>query len=193
VACDVDNPLTGADGAAAVYGPQKGATPRQIAELDAALGRWADVIGVATGTDLRGVPGAGAAGGVGYATGAVLGATLRPGIGLVLDLVGFAARLAGADLVITGEGALDPQTLRGKAPAGVAAAARAAHVPVVAVCGRTSLSRRELSRAGISAAYPLTDLEPDPRRCLTHAAVLVEKLGARIAETRLQGFRPTPP
>ena len=117
VASDVNNPLTGAHGAAAVYAPQKGATPRQVAELDAALRRWADVIGAATGTDLRDAPGAGAAGGVGYAARAVLGATVRPGIDLVLDLVGFPTHLAGADLVITGEGALDTQTLRGKAPA----------------------------------------------------------------------------
>jgi glycerate kinase len=186
VASDVNNPLTGAHGAAAVYAPQKGATPRQVAELDAALRRWADVIGAATGTDLRDAPGAGAAGGVGYVARTVLGAPLRPGIDLVLDLVGFPTHLVGADLVITGEGALDTQTLRGKAPAGVAAAARAAHIPVVAVCGQTSLSERELSRAGITAAYPLTDLEPDPRRCLTRAATLLEELGARIAEVSLK-------
>jgi glycerate 2-kinase len=186
VACDVDNPLTGAHGAAAVYGPQKGATPRQVAELDAALGRWADLIGAATGTDQHNAQGAGAAGGVGYAARAVLGATLRPGIDLVLDLVDFPTYLADADLVITGEGALDTQSLRGKAPVGVAAAARVAGVPVVAVCGRTSLSERDLSRAGIVAAYPLTDLEPDPRRCMTHAASLLEQLGAHIAGTRLE-------
>jgi glycerate kinase len=186
VASDVDNPLTGAHGAAPVYAPQKGATPRQVAELDAALRRWADVIDAATGTDLRDAPGAGAAGGVGYAARTVLGSPLRPGIDLVLDLVGFPAHLAGADLVITGEGALDTQTLHGKAPAGVAAAARAAHIPVVAVCGQTSLSARALSRAGITAAYPLTDLEPDLHRCLTRAAALLEELGARIAGTRLK-------
>jgi glycerate kinase len=186
VACDVDNPLTGAHGAAAVYAPQKGATPRQVAELDAALGRWAGLIGAATGTDLRNDRGAGAAGGVGYAVRAVLGATLRPGIDLVLDLVDFPAHLAGADLVITGEGALDTQTLRGKAPVGVAAAARVEGVPVVAVCGLSSLSEHDLSPTGIVAAYPLIDLEPDPRRCLTHAASLLEQLGAHIAETRLE-------
>jgi glycerate 2-kinase len=117
----------------------------------------------------------------------VLGATLRPGIDLVLDLVDFPAHLAGADLVITGEGALDTQTLHGKAPVGVSAAARVAGVPVVAVCGRTSLAEHDLSRAGIVAAYPLTDLEPDPHRCLTHAAPLLEQLGAHIAETCLEG------
>jgi glycerate kinase len=186
VASDVNNPLTGAHGAAAVYAQQKGATARQAGELDAALRRWADVIGAATGTDLRDAPGAGAAGGVGYAARTVLGSPLRPGIDLVLDLVGFPAHLAGADLVITGEGALDTQTLRGKAPAGVAAAARAAHIPVVAVCGQTSLSERELSRAGITAAYPLTDLEPDPRLCMARAATLLEELGARIAKASLR-------
>jgi glycerate kinase len=182
VASDVDNPLTGAHGAAAVYGPQKGATPEQVATLDAALEHWADVLGPGA----RDTPGAGAAGGVGYAALAVLGARLRSGIEIVLDLVGFDAALAGADLVVTGEGALDEQTLHGKAPAGVASAARAAGVPVVAVCGRTLLAADALSRAGIAAAYPLTDLEPDIKRCMTGAATLLEELGARIAETHLK-------
>ena len=124
VACDVDNPLLGPHGAAAVYGPQKGASPDDVAALDAALAHWADVVDAATGrAGVRDRAGAGAAGGVGYAAMAVLGAELEPGIGLVLDLVRFADHLPGARLVITGEGSLDEQTLHGKAPAGVAAAA----------------------------------------------------------------------
>lgn len=189
VACDVDNPLTGRDGAAAVYGPQKGADPAQVRALDAALGHFADVVADATGRDRRTVPGAGAAGGVGFAALALLGATLRPGIGLVLDLVGFADRLAGADLVVTGEGALDEQTLHGKAPAGVAAAARAAGVPVVAVCGRTTLDPGRLAAAGFRAAYALTDLEPDLQRCLTHGAPLLTRLAEQVAADHLQGAR----
>lgn len=185
VACDVDNPLTGPRGAAAVYGPQKGATPADVAVLDAALVHWADVVSAATGRDDRDAAGAGAAGGVGYAALALLGATLRPGIELVLDLVGFDDALAAADLVITGEGALDEQTLHGKAPAGVAAAARRRGVPVVAVCGRTTLPRERLERAGIFAAYALTDIEPDLARCIADPAPLLERLGAQIARDRL--------
>ncbi|HET7326876.1 MAG TPA: glycerate kinase [Nocardioidaceae bacterium] len=181
VACDVDNPLTGPDGAAAVYGPQKGASPQDVAVLEQALQRWAKVLAAATGSDLSDRAGAGAAGGVGLAGLALLGGTLRPGIDLVLELVGFADRLGDARLVITGEGALDAQTLRGKAPAGVAAAAAAAGVPVVAVCGTSQLSESALRGAGITAAYALHDIEADLGRCMTEAAPLLEQLGRMIA------------
>ena len=185
VACDVDNPLTGPAGAAATYGPQKGADPRQVARLDAALDHLADVVARITGRDLRDASGAGAAGGVGFAALGLLGAELRPGIDMVLDLVGFRGHLSGADLVVTGEGALDEQTLHGKAPAGVAAAARAAGVPVVAVCGVNLLDAGRLHDAGIGSAYALTDVEPDLGRCLSDAGVLLEGLGARIATDHL--------
>ncbi|EWT04628.1 glycerate kinase [Intrasporangium chromatireducens Q5-1] len=187
-ACDVNNPLTGPRGAAAVYGPQKGARPDDVAVLDAALEHWADVIAAETGRDEREAPGAGAAGGVGYAAVALLGAALRPGIDLVLDLVGFREALAALgpdDLVITGEGALDEQTLHGKAPAGVAAAARARGIPVVAVCGQNGLGSERLEQAGISAAYALVDVEPDVTRCMTEPAPILERLGERIARDRL--------
>src|SRR5919206_486185 len=150
VASDVDNPLLGPRGAAAVYGPQKGASPEDVAELDAALACWARAVHAATGVDAADRPGAGAAGGVGFAALAVLGATLQPGIDLVLDLVGFRAALPGASLVITGEGSLDEQTLHGKAPAGVAAAAAKAGIPVVTVSGRLALDGAQLQTAGIS-------------------------------------------
>ncbi|MFD4327867.1 glycerate kinase [Nocardioides sp. NPDC058538] len=185
VACDVDNPLTGPTGAAAVYGPQKGADVDQVRRLDAALGRWASLVASFTGTDLRGHPGAGAAGGVGFAALALLGAELRSGIELVLELVDFAAGLEGADLVVTGEGALDEQTLNGKAPAGVAAAAARAGVPVVAVCGVNHLDHDRLQAAGIGAAYALTDIEPDRQRCLTEGAALLEQIAERIAADHL--------
>lgn len=185
VASDVGNPLCGPDGAAAVYGPQKGATPAQVAELDTALARWADVVARATGADRRDLPGAGSAGGVGFAAVAALGATLRPGIDLVLELIGFAAQLAGSRLVVTGEGALDEQTLAGKAPAGVACAARAAGVPTVAVCGQNSLTAAVLAGAGIEAVYALTDIEPDVARCIAQAGPLLELLGASVAKNHL--------
>ncbi|HWJ09476.1 MAG TPA: glycerate kinase [Nocardioides sp.] len=185
VACDVDNPLTGPRGAAAVYGPQKGADPDQVRRLDAALVHWADLLATTTGTDVRDRPGAGAAGGVGFAALAVMGAELRSGIELVLELIGFDDRLAGVDLVVTGEGALDEQTLHGKAPAGVAAAAGRVGVPVVAVCGVNRLDPARLRTAGIGAAYALADIEPDPERCLRDAAPLLERLGERIAAGHL--------
>jgi glycerate kinase len=189
VASDVDNPLLGPTGAAAVYGPQKGADAAQVVQLDAALQRWADAVEAAvaatTAPPLRDRQGAGAAGGVGFAAMAVLGGALQPGIDLILELVGFADHLPGARLVITGEGSLDEQTLNGKAPAGVAAAARRAGVPVVAVAGRLALSPDRLHAAGIDGAYALTDIEPDMRRCLAEPGPLLVKLARRLAHDRL--------
>ncbi len=191
VACDVDNPLTGPHGAAAVYGPQKGAGPGQVIDLDDALTHWADVVAAEVGRDVRKHPGAGAAGGVGFAALAVLGAELRSGIDLVLDLVDFHGRLSGTDLVVTGEGALDAQTLHGKAPAGVAAAAATAGVAVVAVCGVNHLDDAGLHAAGIRTAYALHDIEPDLQRCLTDGAALLEELGERIALDHLAPIKET--
>jgi glycerate kinase len=125
-ATDVDNPLLGPRGAAAVYGPQKGASAADVALLEQGLARWADVAEESFGFAKRDEPGAGAAGGLGFAVLGFLGASTQPGIELMLDLLSFADHLPGARLVITGEGALDEQTLHGKAPAGVARAAAAA-------------------------------------------------------------------
>ncbi|WP_234551906.1 glycerate kinase, partial [Streptomyces sp. MH192] len=130
-------------------------------------------------------PGAGAAGGLGHAA-LLLGARFRPGIEVMLDVLGFAPALERASLVITGEGSLDAQTLHGKAPAGVAAAARAAGRQVVAVCGRLALSPGELAAAGVSRAYALTDLEPDVARCLAEAGPLLERLAERLARDLLR-------
>ncbi|MEV6415874.1 glycerate kinase [Kribbella sp. NPDC051718] len=181
VACDVDNPLTGPTGAAATYGPQKGAGPGEVEELDKGLGHWADLVARPVGRDLREAPGAGAAGGVGFVVVAVLGGQLRAGIELVLELVGFRERLVGADLLVTGEGKLDEQTLRGKAVAGVAAMGAAAGVPVVAVCGVNTLDGEQLREAGVGKAYALTDLEPDVQRCIADPAPLLRLLGEQIA------------
>jgi glycerate 2-kinase len=185
LAADVDNPLTGPDGAAEVYGPQKGASPAEVAALDAWLRRWAAVVAAAVGRDWSGTPGAGAAGGVGFAALAVLGATRRPGIELVLDLAGFETALDGADLVITGEGSLDAQSLAGKTPVGVARAAARRGIAVVAVAGRSTLREAELAAAGIAAVYPLTDLEPDLERCRAGADRLLRRTGQMIARDRL--------
>ncbi|MFE0949870.1 glycerate kinase [Streptomyces mutabilis] len=184
LASDVDNPLTGPKGAPAVYGPQKGASPQDVETLDAALAHFAKVL---EGTETVGAraaeyaasPGAGAAGGIGFGA-MLLGARFRPGIEVMLDVLGFAPALERADLVITGEGSLDEQTLHGKAPAGVASAARAAGKEVVAVCGRLALAPEVLGRAGIRRAYPLTDVEPDVAKCIADAGPILERVAERI-------------
>ncbi|MER5441693.1 glycerate kinase [Streptomyces sp. NPDC002790] len=184
LASDVDNPLTGPKGAPAIYGPQKGATPENIAELDTALTHFAKVLSESIGPkalEYAESPGAGAAGGIGYGALVGLGASFRPGIEVMLDVLGFAPALERAELVITGEGSLDEQTLHGKAPAGVAAAARAAGVEVVAVCGRLALPAEALGRAGIRRAYALTDVEPDVSRCIAEAGPILESVAERIA------------
>jgi glycerate 2-kinase len=187
VASDVDNPLLGPRGAAAVYAPQKGADAAQVRLLEQGLTRWADAVRRATCADLADRPGAGAAGGVGHAALAVLGARLRPGIDLVLDLVGFEQALDDAALVLTGEGSLDEQTLSGKAPAGVAARAGRRGVPVVAVAGRSTLTDDQLGALGVTAAYTLADIEPDPQRCLREVRTLLQQLAARIARDHVDG------
>lgn len=185
LASDVDNPLTGPKGAPAVYGPQKGASPDDVTALDAALAHFAKVLEATEGVGARvaeyaASPGAGAAGGIGFGA-MLLGARFRPGIAVMLDVLGFAPALDRADLVITGEGSLDEQTLHGKAPAGVAAAARAAGKEVVAVCGRLALPAEVLGRAGIRRAYPLTDVEPDVAKCIADAGPILERVAESIA------------
>lgn len=177
LASDVDNPLTGPKGAPEVYGRQKGATEDDIAVLDAALAHYASLLG----PERARLPGAGAAGGIGYGALVALGARFRPGIEVMLDVLGFAPALARATLVVTGEGSLDEQTLHGKAPAGVAAAARAAGVEAVAVCGRLALPPEALRGAGIRRAYALTELEPDPAVCMAQAGPLLERAAESIA------------
>jgi len=182
LAGDVDNPLLGPNGAAAVFGPQKGATPADVAELDAALAHYAaliaDAFGVHGATD---APGAGAAGGVGFAAVAALGAVRRSGIDVVLEFTGLRERLIGADLVVTGEGSIDEQSLGGKTPVGVAIAAAEVGVPVVAVCGRTTLDDDRLRAAGFVRAYALAAREPDPEVSMRDAARLLREIGAELA------------
>ncbi|MET9158212.1 glycerate kinase [Streptomyces parvulus] len=185
LASDVDNPLTGPKGAPAVYGPQKGASPDDVTALDAALAHFAEVLAGTESVGARAAeyaasPGAGAAGGIGYGA-LLLGARFRPGIEVMLDVLGFAPALERAGLVVTGEGSLDEQTLHGKAPAGVAAAARAAGKEVVAVCGRLALPADALGRAGIRRAYPLTDVEPDMEKCIAEAGPILETVAEGIA------------
>ncbi|MEU0123780.1 glycerate kinase [Streptomyces albidoflavus] len=185
LASDVDNPLTGPTGAATVYGPQKGADEDDVRTLDAALAHYARVLTEALGdraAEAAKAPGAGAAGGIGFGALVGLGARFRPGIEVMLDVLGFADALDRADLVITGEGSLDTQTLHGKAPAGVAAAARARGVDTVAVCGRLALDPEALEKAGIRRAYALAEIEPDPERCFSEAGPLLEKVAQALGE-----------
>ncbi len=155
--CDVDNPLCGPTGAAPVYGPQKGAGPEEVEMLDAGLANLADVIERDLGLDIRDLPGAGAAGGLGAGLKAFLGAELRRGVDLVLDLVGLDAKLTGADLAITGEGQIDFQTVFGKAPAGVGAAAKTRHVPCIAMAGSIGEDLGNLHEYGIDAIFALAN------------------------------------
>ena len=148
VACDVDNPLVGEHGASAVFGPQKGAGSQDVDYLDAMLSRWADVSGHA---ELAEVSGAGAAGGLGFALIAFLGARLEPGVDLVSRTVGLAEAVCGADLVLTGEGSVDAQTLAGKTPAGVAEVAKRHGVPTVVVAGRVRSDAEVLLTTGCVA------------------------------------------
>jgi glycerate kinase len=157
VACDVDNPLTGPRGASVIYGPQKGATPAMVAELDAALARLAAVAAVATGRDVASQPGAGAAGGLGAGLLFFTRARLVPGVDLVLDAARFDERVRGAHLVLTGEGRTDHQTAMGKAPVGVARVARRHGVPVHLVSGSLGPGAEAVHAHGferVSAASP---------------------------------------
>lgn len=200
LASDVDNPLLGPEGAAAIFGPQKGATPADVRALDGALANFVQVLADEIGPralKAADAPGAGAAGGVGYAAIAVLAATRRPGIDVVLEFTELADRLAGADLVITGEGSLDEQSLLGKTPMGVARAAALAGVPVMAVCGRTTLTPEQQKESGFRQVYPLTALEAKVDICIAEAATLLEQLGTNIgldlAETANAAADSAPP
>jgi glycerate kinase len=155
VACDVDSPFHGPEGAARVFGPQKGAGPAAVERLDAGLARLAAVAREATGVDLQALPGAGAAGGAAGGLAALIGAELTPGAPLVLDALGFDRRLEGAALCITGEGRLDATSAAGKAPAAVAAACARAGVPCVALCGELALGPGAVRRLGFAAALAI--------------------------------------
>ncbi|KIA66399.1 glycerate kinase [Nocardia vulneris] len=181
VASDVDNPLLGPAGAVAVYAPQKGAGATDLDTLETALANWARL----AGPEFADRPGAGAAGGTGFGALAVLGARVRSGIEVILELLDFRTLLEAAVLVVTGEGTLDRQSLHGKAPIGVCAVANSRHVPAVAAVGRTSLTAQEIRAAGFADCYALSDLEPDPDRSIAAAAALLEQVGTQIARRHL--------
>jgi glycerate kinase len=187
VACDVDNPLTGPRGASRVYGPQKGATPGMVRELDAALGRYAEVAREATGRDVAGLPGAGAAGGLGAGLLFFTPARLRPGVEIVLEATGFDALVRDADLVITGEGRTDSQTAMGKAPVGVAASARRHGVPVICLSGDLGEGADEVLSKGIDA---IASVVPGPmtlEESMARAPELIEAAARRVCRALAVG------
>lgn len=155
IAADVNNPLCGPHGASAIFGPQKGAGPEQVALLDAALGHFADLCAQVLPADVRDQPGSGAAGGLGFAAKAFLGAQFRPGVEVVAELVGLDLAVQGADLVITGEGRFDAQTLRGKTPFGVASIAQRHGVPVIVIAGTLGEGYEQMYAHGVNAAFAL--------------------------------------
>lgn len=185
LASDVDNPLLGPHGAAAIFGPQKGASKDELKQLELAVAHFVDMLEAAIGpraAKAARAPGSGAAGGAGYALIAVLAARRESGVSFVHNLTKFSDRLAGADLLISGEGRLDHQSLRGKAAVGTAKAALSAGIPVIAVCGSTSLTETELQTAGFRRAYSLLDLEPDLETCIQQASALLETTGRIVAK-----------
>ena len=180
VACDVDNPLLGPVGAARVYGPQKGASAEEVETLEAGLARLVEVLRT-QGLDVDpDAPGSGAAGGVGFAARELLGASLDPGFKVLGTLTGLEDVVSAADLVVTGEGRLDDQTMHGKTPLGVAALCRSHGVPVVAVCGRLDLEADRVADAGFAAAAALTEVEPDIERSIANAGPLLEGVAAEV-------------
>ncbi|WIH05061.1 glycerate kinase [Xanthomonas translucens pv. graminis] len=182
VACDVDNPLTGPTGASAVFGPQKGATPALVARLDATLCHYAKVIERDLGIALAGLRGGGAGGGLGAALVAFLGAQLRPGADIVAEALGLDALLADADLVITGEGRLDGQSVHGKTPLGVARIARRHGKPVVAIAGGLGAGADLLHAHGIGAMFGAVQRACTLEQALAEAAANLRMAARNVAE-----------
>ena len=189
IAADVNNPLCGEQGASAIFGPQKGASPDQVQQLDQALGHFADRCAEVLPKDVRQEPGSGAAGGLGFAAKAFLGAQFRAGVEVVAELVGLAEAVKGADLVITGEGRFDAQTLRGKTPFGVARIAQAQGVPVVVLAGTLGEGYQTLYEHGVNAAFALTCGPMSLEYACTHAPQLLTDRARDIARLWALGRR----
>lgn len=185
IACDVDNPLCGSRGASAVYGPQKGATPSMVKELDAALAHFAEVVKAkvpgSANQDLATIPGAGAAGGLGFGLLAFCGARMRRGVELVAEAAGLSEKVARADLVITGEGRMDGQSASGKTPVGVARIARSHGVPVVALIGSLGSGYEAVYEAGIDAVVPICPGPVALAEAMANGEVLIRDAAERLA------------
>lgn len=181
IAADVNNPLCGPHGASAIFGPQKGANPQQVEHLDAALGHFADHCARVLPKDVRDEPGSGAAGGLGFAAKAFLGAQFRAGVEVVAELVGLDAAVQGADLVITGEGRFDAQTLRGKTPFGVARIAQRHGVPVIVIAGTLGEGYEQMYAHGVDAAFALPSGPMSLEQACSEAPRLLRERAADIA------------
>jgi glycerate kinase len=188
--CDVNNPLTGENGASRVYSPQKGATPGQVKMLDDGLANLARVVARDLGRDIDRMVGAGAAGGLGGGLHAFLGAKLERGIDVVIDLVGLKEKIRGADLVLTAEGRIDFQTACDKAPAGVARAAKEAGVPCLAVCGSVGERIDELYDIGIAAVFSLCRGPQTLDYAMRHAEPLLVQAVEQVVRAFLAGSNP---
>ncbi len=180
-ACDVDNPLCGANGASAVFGPQKGATPEMVTQLDAALRHYGTLLEQATGREVINTPGAGAAGGMGAALLGMLNARLRPGIEIVIETLQLEEALRDADLVITGEGRLDSQSIHGKTPIGVARVAKRFGLPVIGIAGSLSKDYQVVHQHGIDAAFSVLDRVVSLEEALAEAADNLEVTARNVA------------
>ncbi|WP_046212884.1 glycerate kinase family protein [Paenibacillus wulumuqiensis] len=183
VACDVTNPLCGQQGASAVFGPQKGATPEMVVQLDGALSHYADIIQSQLGRAARDIPGAGAAGGLGAGLLTFTRATLRRGIEIVIEYTGLRDKLAEADIVFTGEGGMDFQTKFGKTPHGVAVAAKAAGKPVIAVTGHMGEGIETLYDEGIDAIFGIIPRTAGLDELLAQGPYNVQRTMENIART----------
>jgi len=181
VACDVTNPLTGEEGASAVFGPQKGATPEMVADLDHALTHYAACIKQDLGIDVLSLEGGGAAGGMGAALFAFCGAKLRPGIDIVTEALHLDALVADACLVITGEGRMDSQTIHGKVPVGVARVAKRYHIPVIGIAGSLTADVGVVHQHGIDAVFSVLYRICSLDDALEHAGENVRMAACNIA------------
>lgn len=187
VACDVDNPLCGEKGASQVFGPQKGATPEMVVQLNNNLAYYAEIIKRDLGTDVKDIAGAGAAGGMGAALLGLFNAQLRPGIEIVMDAVNLADVLKDADLVITGEGRIDSQTIHGKTPIGVARTAKRFNKPVIGIAGCLSYDCDVVHEHGIDAVFSVVPRSVSLAEALAEAAINVELTARNVAAIYILG------
>jgi len=187
-ACDVDNPLTGPKGASVVFGPQKGANPEMVMQLDKNLAHYAELISRDLKVSVDQVPGAGAAGGMGAALLAFLDATLRPGIEIVMEAVGLETSVKDADLVITGEGRIDSQTVHGKTPIGVARMAKRYGKPTIGIAGCLSTDVGVVHEHGIDAVFSVISQAATLEEALAHAAANVRAASRNVAATLKVGL-----
>ena len=183
VACDVDNPLCGENGAARVFGPQKGATEEDIAVLDQALTRYGDILSANAGRDIASEPGAGAAGGMGAAFIGLIDAVLKPGVDIVIEIVDLANSLVDANLVITGEGRVDNQTIHGKTPTGVAKVAKSCNLPVICIAGSVEDGADFTHQLGIDEIYSVTEGDYDLTEVLIEAEHKLTQAAQKIAKS----------